>query len=235
MNHTGHDDVTIDFGLSTLLAHASFPVVAIVALLLAASVAVWVVGFLKLLQTLRLRREARLFEDRARAQNSAPALATLVQTAPASSGCRVLRAILARGSTGGVARLRAAAERAIVAERQRARMLMPVLASMGATCPFVGLFGTVYGIMDAFVRIGAAKNASLPIVAPAIGEALITTAIGLAAAIPAVLFYNLVDKQVADFLAELEASVGEWIAILTTDLRLVAAENARLGDDTPLP
>ncbi len=93
---------------------------------------------------------------------------------------------------------------------------MPFLASVGAAAPFVGLFGTVYGIMDAFVRIGAAKNASLPVVAPAIGEALITTAIGLAAAIPAVLFYNLIDKQVSDFLAELEASAAEWIALMTT-------------------
>jgi len=108
-----------------------------------------------------------------------------------------------------------------------------VLASTGAAAPFMGLFGTVYGIMDAFVRIGAAKSASLPVVAPAIGEALITTAIGLAAAIPAVLFYNAVDKQVSDFLAELEASAAEWIAILVADPRIVRSGTANASDADP--
>ena len=68
--------------------------------------------------------------------------------------------------------------------------------------------------MDAFIRIGAAKTASLPVVAPAIGEALITTAIGLAAAIPAVFFYNWIDKRVGDFVSELEAAAAEWVALV---------------------
>src|SRR5206468_3451227 len=88
------------------------------------------------------------------------------------------------------------------------------LGSIGAAAPFIGLFGTVYGIMDAFVRIGAAKSASLPVVAPAIGEALITTAIGLAAAIPAVVFFNFIDKRVGDFVQELEAATAEWVAMI---------------------
>ena len=65
--------------------------------------------------------------------------------------------------------------------------------------------------MDAFIRIGQEKSASLPVVAPAIGEALLTTAIGLAAAIPAVIFYNAIDKRVGDLLDEIEASVAEWV------------------------
>ena len=88
------------------------------------------------------------------------------------------------------------------------------LAFIAAGAPFIGLFGTVYGIMDAFIRIGAAKTASLPVVAPAIGEALITTAIGLAAAIPAVFFFNWIDKRVGDFVTELEAAAGEWVALI---------------------
>jgi biopolymer transport protein TolQ len=190
--------------------------VAIVTLLLLASVAVWVVGILKLLQVTRLRSQTRLFESRSQLQDTASQLVTLVKRADESPGLRVFRAMLARADSPNLLRLRAAADRAIVDERQRARLLMSFLASVGAAAPFVGLFGTVYGIMDAFVRIGAAKNASLPVVAPAIGEALITTAIGLAAAIPAVLFYNLIDKQISDFLAELEASAAEWIALMTT-------------------
>ena len=104
------------------------------------------------------------------------------------------------------------ADRAILTEGQSARALMWFLAFIASGAPFIGLFGTVYGIMDAFIRIGAAKTASLPVVAPAIGEALITTAIGLAAAIPAVFFYNWIDKRVGDFVSELEASAAEWVA-----------------------
>ncbi len=67
--------------------------------------------------------------------------------------------------------------------------------------------------MDAFIRIGQEKSASLPVVAPAIGEALITTAIGLAAAIPAVIFYNGIDKRVSQLVDEVEASVAEWVLV----------------------
>ncbi|MGH7269791.1 MAG: MotA/TolQ/ExbB proton channel family protein, partial [Polyangiaceae bacterium] len=102
----------------------------------------------------------------------------------------------------------------------------------------IGLFGTVYGIMDAFIRIGAAKTASLPVVAPAIGEALITTAIGLAAAIPAVFFYNWIDKRVSDFVSELEAAAAEWVALITeapaeTPVPLVAAAHWQGGGARP--
>ena len=223
-------EATINLGLSSLLAHASLPVLSIILLLLVASVSVWIIGFLKLLQVLRLRAQTGVFEERACLQDTASDLIALVHRAPPSPGTRVLRAMLARGGASGV-RLRAVADRAIVDERQRARMLMPVLASIGAAAPFVGLFGTVYGIMDAFVRIGAAKNASLPVVAPAIGEALITTAIGLAAAVPAVLFYNLIDKKISDFLAQLEASAAEWVAILASDRNAVRSLRAPAGEE----
>jgi biopolymer transport protein TolQ len=216
MHPLDHGEVIINLRLSSLLAHASFPIVAIVTLLLLASVAVWVVGILKLLQVTRLRAQTRLFESRSQLQDTAAQLVTLVKRAEESPGLRIFQAMLTRSDPPNLLRLRAVADRAIVDERQRARLLMPFLASVGAAAPFVGLFGTVYGIMDAFMRIGAAKNASLPVVAPAIGEALITTAIGLAAAIPAVLFYNLIDRQISDFLAELEASAAEWIALMTT-------------------
>src|SRR4051812_46571904 len=90
---------------------------------------------------------------------------------------------------------------------------MAPLSSIASAGPFVGLFGTVYGIMDAFLRIGQEKSASLPVVAPAIGEALIATAIGLFAAIPAVVAYNAINKRVEDLLAELEACAEGWVAL----------------------
>ena len=110
--------------------------------------------------------------------------------------------------------IEAAAKRAMVSEQQRAGSLMATLSSVASAGPFVGLFGTVYGIMDAFLRIGQEKSASLPVVAPAIGEALIATAIGLFAAIPAVIAYNAINKRIEDLLAEVEAASEGWVAVL---------------------
>ena len=76
-------------------------------------------------------------------------------------------------------------------EREELESYLIVLATTGSTAPFIGLLGTVWGIMDAFRGIGAAGSASLAVVAPAIAEALVTTAAGLAAAIPAVIAYNV--------------------------------------------
>jgi biopolymer transport protein TolQ len=73
---------------------------------------------------------------------------------------------------------------------------MSLLGTIGSTSPFIGLFGTVYGIMDAFLSIGNQQNANLPVVAPKIAEALIATAIGLVAAIPAVMAYNYFARRV---------------------------------------
>src|SRR6185295_12525835 len=75
----------------------------------------------------------------------------------------------------------------------------------------------VWGIMDAFLRIGTEGSASLPVVAPAIGEALIATAVGLVAAIPATIGYNYIDQRIVDLLAGLEASSETWVEILASD------------------
>jgi biopolymer transport protein TolQ len=77
--------------------------------------------------------------------------------------------------------------------------------------------------MDAFIRIGQEKSASLPVVAPAIGEALVTTAIGLAAAIPAVVFYNAIDKRIGDLVEEVEAATGEWVVLFSATREREAA------------
>ena len=205
---------TVQLDPIALLMHASRPVKVTVAILVAMSLMVWIIGVLKLLQIGRLRSVQRDFEDRAVRAQHADELFDLAATMRHAAGSRVIARLTLASARGSAERLRAIAERAIVAERQRASALMSPLASIASSSPFIGLFGTVYGIMDAFVRIGAAKSASLPVVAPAIGEALITTAIGLACAIPAVIFYNAIDKRLGDFVAELEASAGEWVLVV---------------------
>jgi biopolymer transport protein TolQ len=209
------DAPMIKLDLVGLLAHAAWPVKITLGLLIVCSLLVWIIAVLKLMQLGRLTANEGDFERRARKAASAGELYEIAGARGSAAGARVVSELYKRGPTAPVDRLRAVADRAIVSEGQSARALMWFLAFIASAAPFIGLFGTVYGIMDAFVRIGAAKTASLPVVAPAIGEALITTAIGLAAAIPAVFFYNWIDKRVGDFLSELEASAAEWVAIIS--------------------
>ncbi len=89
-------------------------------------------------------------------------------------------------------------------ERRGFEVGLPVLASIGSTAPFVGLFGTVFGIMHALKRISGAGSASLDVVAGPIGEALVATGIGIAVAVPAVLAYNFFVRRLKDLLADLE-------------------------------
>ncbi len=92
------------------------------------------------------------------------------------------------------------------------------LATVGANATFVGLFGTVWGIMNSFGHIAQSKNTSLAVVAPGISEALFATAIGLVAAIPAAGAYNILSGQVARYAQQLEAFAGEFITILSRQL-----------------
>lgn len=197
-----------------LLMHASMPVRLTVGLLLVAGTGVWLIAVLKLLQLRRLRSKQRAFEEASSGAQVGRALYDSAVSHSNSPGGRIVLLMAARASATGAERMRAVAERAIVDERNRATTLMATLGSIAAASPFIGLFGTVYGIMDAFIRIGQEKSASLPVVAPAIGEALVATAIGLAAAIPAVVFYNAIDKQISELIDQIESSVADWALLL---------------------
>lgn len=195
----------------SLVLHASGPVFVVVWGLVFASVVVWAIAVLKLLQISRLSAAERRFEAESAQALQADQLFALSRRHPDAPGARVVHEIGKRA--GGPKIIEATAKRALVTEQQRITSLMSTLSSIASAGPFVGLFGTVYGIMDAFLRIGQEKSASLPVVAPAIGEALIATAIGLFAAIPAVVAYNAINKRIEDLLAEVEASSESWIAI----------------------
>lgn len=92
------------------------------------------------------------------------------------------------------------------------------LATVGSTAPFVGLFGTVWGIMNSFQSIAMMKNTSLTVVAPGIAEALFATAVGLFAAIPAVIFYNKFSNDLNRFVHKLDDFAGEFSAIISREL-----------------
>jgi len=103
-------------------------------------------------------------------------------------------------------------------EMERVERFMAFLATAGATAPFVGLFGTVWGIMDSFQSIAASKNTSLAVVAPGIAESLFATALGLVAAIPAVVAYNKLATDFGRYAGRLEAFSSEFSAILSRQL-----------------
>ena len=93
-----------------------------------------------------------------------------------------------------------------------------VLATIGSTAPFVGLFGTVWGIMDSFIGISRAHTTNLAVVAPGIAEALLATALGLVAAIPAVVIYNLLARLTAQYRALLGDASAQMITLVSRDL-----------------
>jgi biopolymer transport protein TolQ len=188
-----------------LALNSSGVVLVVLVVLVLASIAVWFVWFLKTGQLSRLRSKNQAFEREASTLDLPSDLLVLARRHADSPGGRVVIEMgRRRPSQGANAEfLTAVARRAIAAEQQRATVLMPLLSSIASASPFIGLFGTVWGIMDAFLRIGVEKSASLPVVAPAIGEALIATAFGLVAAIPATIGYNFVDKRISDLLEEL--------------------------------
>jgi biopolymer transport protein ExbB len=102
-----------------------------------------------------------------------------------------------------------------------------VLATIGATAPFVGLFGTVWGIMNSFIGISKAQTTNLAVVAPGIAEALLATALGLIAAIPAVVIYNVFARSIAGYRAQLADSSAAVIRLVSRDLDRGAAGTAR--------
>jgi biopolymer transport protein TolQ len=190
-----------------LVLNASVPVKAVIVVLVAFSVLCWLVIGIKTLHLARARGESTTF---LRAFDGAASFDALAKELAKYRGSPLAR-IFAVGYdemvrvTGGErvrlddsqgTHVEAVTRRAAVEEVTHLESWMNVLGTIGSTAPFIGLFGTVYGIMDAFLSIGNQQSANLPVVAPKIAEALIATAIGLVAAIPAVMAYNYFSRRV---------------------------------------
>jgi biopolymer transport protein TolQ len=203
----------------SLMLGSSGVVLVVLLILIVAATGVWVIWLLKSMQLRRLASAQHLFEREAERAAGSSDLIALAIKHKESPGGRVVMELAKRHHLPNLSSdlLTAVAKRAIASEQQRASTLMPTLSSIASATPFIGLFGTVWGIMNAFIRIGVEKSASLPVVAPAIGEALIATAFGLVAAIPATIGYNYVDKRIGDLIEELAASSEAWAETLAAD------------------
>ncbi len=208
---------TIALDPLSLILNASGPVFVVVWLLIIVSVLVWFVGALKWLQLRRWSKAEDSFEIDAAHAESGDHLLDIAKHHADAPGARVVLALEKRRNQ--IPMLQSIAKRAIVEEQKHASTMLSFLGSTGSSAPFIGLFGTVYGIMDAFLRIGREKSASLPVVAPAIGEALIATAIGLVAAIPAVIIFNSLNRRLDDLLLEIESSAEGWVALVELTAR----------------
>ena len=214
-----------DLDVVALMLQASIPVQAVVVLLIAVSIASWTVMFQKMLALRRARAESTAFE---RQFWSGGDLLELYKTAELGqvpggmarvfeSGMREFLKLhqQAKGNTTGLIE---AAQRAMRASSQRELQALeqglPFLASVGSVSPYIGLFGTVWGIMHAFTGLANIQQATLASVAPGIAEALVATAIGLFAAIPAVIAYNRFATHVDQMAGRLDAFGEEFSNIL---------------------
>ncbi|MBS0364701.1 MAG: protein TolQ [Proteobacteria bacterium] len=218
-----------------LVAQASVPVQIVIALLLLASLTSWTIIFRKRQTIGRARREADRFESRFWSGDD---LAQLYRAIESAGGATGMAGIFESGFRE-FARLRqsgAAADQLLEGSRRAMRVAqlreidrlehsLATLATVGSTSPYVGLFGTVWGIMSAFSSLGNVQQATLAMVAPGISEALVATAVGLFAAIPAVIAYN----RFADEVSRLELRFDAFGEEFSTILQRHAARAAEKG------
>jgi biopolymer transport protein TolQ len=198
-----------DLSLWGLFLQADWVVKLVMLGLLLASVWVWAIVFEKVTSIRRANKAADAFED-----------------AFWSGGAQRLGGsdLVAAGLKERIDRTMAVT---VQREMERLERWMIFLASVGSVAPFIGLFGTVWGIMNSFAAIAGMQNTNLAVVAPGIAEALFATAIGLVAAIPAVLAYNKISSDLARFASRMEGFASEFGAILSRQTETAVAEPGR--------
>lgn len=223
---------TVDLSLWALFQQADIVVKIVMAMLLAASVWCWAIIFEKSARSRRLRSRAAAFEEAFWSGGSLEDLYQRVGATPRepmaamfAAAMKEWRHAVDRGLTA-TGEMRAGLQQRIdrvmqvtqAREMDRLEKRMTFLASVGSTAPFIGLFGTVWGIMNSFQSIAASSNTSLSVVAPGIAEALFATALGLVAAIPATAAYNKFANDLGRFGERLDNFAGEFSAILSRHL-----------------
>src|SRR5918994_7162212 len=217
-----------DMSLFSLFWQAHFVVKLVMLGLLGASIWCWAIIVDKTLLFARTKRAMDRFEEVFWSGQSLDELYRTLSSRPSAGLAAVFVAAMRewkRSFEGSGRSVQSLSQRidkvldvTIHREVERLNAGLLVLASVGSAGPYVGLFGTVIGIMNSFSSIAASKNTSLAVVAPGIAEALFATAIGLFAAIPAVLAYNKLQSQVAKLQSRLEAFADEFSAILSRQI-----------------
>ncbi len=217
-----------DVSLIALFFQAHWIVKCVMLGLLSCSVWVWAIAIDKIILYSRTRRAMDRFEQAFWSGQSIEELYTALAAKPGhSSGALFVAAMRewkksfegrVRSLAGLQMRIEKVMDVAIAREVERMERWLLVLATVGSAGPFIGLFGTIWGIMTSFQSIAASKNTSLAVVAPGIAEALFATAIGLIAAIPATIFYNKFITEVNRQTQRLEGFADEFSAILSRQI-----------------
>lgn len=221
----------LDFSVWTLFLRADLIVKLVMLLLLSASVWCWAIIIEKSVRLRRLNRDATEFEDSFWSGGSLDALYDRIGAQPLDPMAAVFSSAMKEwrrsAETGNLTvdrgsslteRIDRVMDVTLSRELEHVERQMIILASTGSTAPFIGLFGTVWGIMNSFQSIAMSKNTSLAVVAPGIAEALFATALGLLAAIPAVIAYNKISKDLDRYAARLEDFSSEFSAIISRQL-----------------
>ena len=218
----------IDFSMWSLFARATITVKLVMLMLVGASFWSWSIIIQKTLAYRRARAEAAVFDRAFWSGEPLDELFQQIGPEPTGASQRVFaagmvewqRSLRTDGGfiAGAQARIDRSMDVAIAKEAETLQSGLLVLATVGSVTPFVGLFGTVWGIMHSFIGIAEQQNTNLAVVAPGIAEALLATGLGLLAAIPAVIFYNKLSADSDKIVAGYEAFADEFATILSRQL-----------------
>ncbi|MDO8605235.1 MAG: protein TolQ [Phaeospirillum sp.] len=222
----------LDLSMWALFLRADIIVKFVMLALICASFWCWAIIFDKLLKVRQLSTKAEQFEEAFWSGGSLEELYDRIGSRPLDPMSSIFVAAMRewrRSAAKGLAdrdstraslpqRIDRVMSVTLGREMEMLERRLGFLASVGSTAPFIGLFGTVWGIMNSFQSIAATKNTSLAVVAPGIAEALFATALGLVAAIPAVIAYNKISSDLDRYSKRLENFAGEFGAILSRQL-----------------
>jgi biopolymer transport protein TolQ len=221
-------EAATDFTMWGMFAHATIPVQFVMILLIIASLWCWAVIVDKWVQYRKARAEARVFDEAFWSGNPLDELFDRIGATPKGPSEKIFAAGMLEWRrshrqdggliAGATARIDRSMDVAIAKETERLQRGLTVLATVGSSAPFIGLLGTVMGIMNAFIEIAEQQNTNLAVVAPGIAEALLATGLGLMAAIPAVIYYNKFSADADRVVSGYEAFADEFATILSRQL-----------------
>ncbi|MGH1367193.1 MAG: protein TolQ [Maritimibacter sp.] len=218
----------VDFSFWALFMRATLIVKLVMALLIAASFWSWAIIVTKFIQYRRARSEAEVFDQAFWSGEPLDELFDKIGPAPEGASEKVFAAGMlewrrSHRSDGGLiagaqSRIDRSMDVSIAKEAETLNNRLGFLATVASSAPFIGLFGTVWGIMNAFIEIAQQQNTNLAVVAPGIAEALMATGLGLLAAIPALIFYNKLSGDSDNIVSGWEAFADEFATILSRQL-----------------
>ena len=221
-------EAAVDFSMWALFARAKLTVKLVMVVLVVASFWSWSVIIQKIIAYRGARREAAEFDRAFWSGEPLDGLFDQIGTEPDGRSARIFASGMmewrrSHRQDGGLianatSRIDRSMDVAVAKEAEELQKGLPILATIGSTAPFVGLFGTVWGIMNAFIEIAEAQNTNLAVVAPGIAEALLATGLGLLAAIPAVIFYNKLSADSDRIIGGYEAFADEFATIFSRQL-----------------